>query len=259
MSFYQLVEPLFTSKIHKLAQKHHGPERAQGLSTRVSAAWRLVESLLSNNPASREATDVDERVRILNGCIIPRLERITNGFNQDLIRLSASPNHQAEAAAVMEERGRQMAQIELMMIMLLNSKMYSKQFWASLVRWQMYTYQENCIRLMEDYKEMTRHVSGDRCDVETILSALSTAVRRACEQPEPSPEKTTFGDAFAIRNIYDDPGLKALVESNMFTPQRQRELYEAAEEMMYQQPAFPPECYALLSNPNNISQLSVSG
>lgn len=73
--FYQLVEPLFTSKIHKLAQKHHGPERAQGLSTRVSAAWRLVESLLSNNPASREATDVDERVRILNGCIIPRLER----------------------------------------------------------------------------------------------------------------------------------------------------------------------------------------
>lgn len=103
---------------------------------------------------------------------------------------------------------------------------------------------------MEDYKEMTRHVSGDRCDVETILSALSAAVRRACEQPEPSPEKTTFADAFAIRNLYDDAGLKALVESNMFTPQRQRELYEAAEELMYQQPAFPPECYALLSNPN---------
>ncbi|KAG8944566.1 hypothetical protein FRC04_001689 [Tulasnella sp. 424] len=110
------------------------------------------------------------------------------------------------------------------------------------------------MRLLEDYRETTEHLSGDRGDVETILSALSAAARRACEQPQPSPEKTTFADAFAIRNLYEDPALKTLVDSTMFTPQRRRELYAAAEELMYQQPAFPPECYALLSNPNYVSR-----
>lgn len=252
MHFHQLVESLFATRPPSSIQQYPGLERAQNLSTRVSAAWRLVESLISTNPSAREVDNSAVRFQLINGCIIPRLERATNELNSSLIQLSASPNHQAEAAVVLEERGRQMAQIELMMLMLLNHDVYDGNFWASLVRWQMHTHQENCIRLLEDYKEATRHVSDNKCD---LLAALSAAVHRVCEHPEPSPEKVTFADAFTIRNLYDDPGLKALVESSKFTPQQRRELNEVAEELMYQQPAFPPECYALLSNPHKISQL----
>lgn len=101
---------------------------------------------------------------------------------------------------------------------------------------------------MKDYKEMTRHISDDRRDVDTIIACLSSAARKACDQPEPSLEKTTLVDAFEIRNIYDDPDLKALVESNLFTAERRKELSEVIEYLVDQEPAFPPECYALLSN-----------
>lgn len=177
-------------------------------------------------------------------CIIKRLERIETHYARRLRRplLLEGPYR-----LNMKELEAEIEQVELMLSLSDNCKSFGGEFWAAIARWQAASYRESCVRLLEDYKERTRHISGDR-DVNTIISALSKAVRAALDQAEPSPGKATLEDVFKIRNIYDNPELKALVESDMFTAQRRKELYEAADEWVLQQPVFPPECDALLSD-----------
>lgn len=186
--------------------------------------------------------------------IFKRLERVETRYST---YLSGSP-----CRVKMKELGADLAQVEMMLSLvqsfscdltdtnsvgdreLGDCEKVGREFWAAIAKWQAASYKESCIRLLEDYKERTRHISGDP-DVDTITRALSKAVAIV---PTAYPEKATLEDIFKIKTIYDDPELKALVESNMFTAKRRNELYEAAEDWALQQPVFPPECYALFSN-----------
>lgn len=98
---------------------------------------------------------------------------------------------------------------------------------------------------MRDYKNAVRNLSEDKDGVEAFIAALEKAVKRANALPEPDPEKARLSDAFAIRNVYDDHDVKALISSDRFTPEKRLKLQEAVEELLLEQPMFPPDCYAL--------------
>lgn len=70
-------------------------------------------------------------------------------------------------------------------------------------------------------------------------------MKRAHALPEPDPEKAQLADVFCIRNIYDDPDLKVLIASDRFTTEKRLALQEVVDDLLLQQPMFPPECYAL--------------
>ncbi|KAG8914928.1 hypothetical protein FRC00_009596 [Tulasnella sp. 408] len=109
----------------------------------------------------------------------------------------------------------------------------------------METYRRFGAKLLKDYKEATLNVEEDRDGVEAFISALEKAVKRADGLPEPDPEKAQLADVFWIRNIYDDPDIKALIASDQFTSEKRLALQEVVEDLLLQQPIFPPECYAL--------------
>lgn len=100
-------------------------------------------------------------------------------------------------------------------------------------------------KLLRDYKEAMFDMPEDKEEAEVFIGALEKAVGRAHALPEPDAEKAQFSDVFAVRNIYDDPDIKALVNSDRFTPEKRLVLQEAVEDLLSQQPMFPPECYAL--------------
>lgn len=85
----------------------------------------------------------------------------------------------------------------------------------------------------------------DREGVDAFIGALEKVVKRAHALPEPDPKKARISDVFSIRNAYDDPDVKALIDSNRFTSGKRLELQNAVEDLLSQQPIFPPECYAL--------------
>ncbi|KAG9041119.1 hypothetical protein FS837_012718 [Tulasnella sp. UAMH 9824] len=99
---------------------------------------------------------------------------------------------------------------------------------------------EVCKGLLEDYRDL----AGDEAKV--FVNALGQAAQTAYALPEPDPEKTEFHEAFHIRTVYDDPNVKKLVTSEMITPKKRLELERVSEEILQQQPMFPPECYAIL-------------
>lgn len=98
---------------------------------------------------------------------------------------------------------------------------------------------------MRDYRDATRDIPEDKDGAEVFIAALDRAVRRAHSLPEPDPEKARLSDVFLIRNVYDDEDMKALIFSDRFTPKKRLELQEAVEELLLDQPMFPPECYRL--------------
>ncbi|KAG8964242.1 hypothetical protein FRC00_003234 [Tulasnella sp. 408] len=126
-----------------------------------------------------------------------------------------------------------------------NSNSFGPEFWASIARWQIEAYRRFGNKLLQDYKDATCDMRENRDDVEVFTAALEKAVKRAYALPEPDPEKAQLEDVFSIRNIYDDPDVKALITPDRFSAEKRLALQEVVEELLMQQPMFPPECYAL--------------
>lgn len=82
-------------------------------------------------------------------------------------------------------------------------------------------------------------------EVKAFIGALEKAVQRAYGLPVPEEGKAQLSDVFSIRSIYNDPDVWALVTSERFTLEKRLELQRVAEELLIQQPMFPPNCYAL--------------
>ncbi|KAG8923756.1 hypothetical protein FRC00_005885 [Tulasnella sp. 408] len=127
-----------------------------------------------------------------------------------------------------------------------NKDSFDQSFWTKINRWQIGEYQRECQRLLQDYKGAMNSITQDSHNVDLIVKALEKATERAYELT--NPEKAEWFDVFVIRNIYDDPDLKALIDSDKFAPGRRQELYEAIEDMVLQYPLFPHQCYALVSH-----------
>ncbi|KAG8917573.1 hypothetical protein FRC01_002360 [Tulasnella sp. 417] len=145
-------------------------------------------------------------------------------------------------AKSLANREREIGHIKLMIHLLQNHDSYEPNFWASIVKWQIAQHKEQCRKLLQDYKWAARH---NTCDENSVLiaDALEKAAQRAYALEE--PEKPTFADVFVLRNIYDDPDLKAVISSR-FTSEQQLKLAKVVNNQMLQQPAFPPHCWSLL-------------
>ncbi|KAG9018643.1 hypothetical protein FRB90_011068 [Tulasnella sp. 427] len=146
---------------------------------------------------------------------------------------------------IIRSEGR-LAHVELIIKLIEERDTLDSHFWGEVNAWQIKEYQQSCEEFRQTYKRATSTIAHKDKNVKLITAALDKATERAyLLQPS---EKPTWEDAFVVRSIYDDPDLKALIESNRIPAERRRRMLEAAEEMALQQPLFPPECYALLSH-----------
>lgn len=59
-------------------------------------------------------------------------------------------------------------------------------------------------------------------------------------------EDAELPDAFLIRNLFDDEGLRAFVTSPALDEKLRKDLNDMEAMVIDEQPAFPPVCYALL-------------
>ncbi|KAG8914929.1 hypothetical protein FRC00_009597 [Tulasnella sp. 408] len=132
-----------------------------------------------------------------------------------------------------------------MVYLVKNRGSFGPKFWCSITSWQIETYRRFCEKLLMEYREATWDMLDDRDGVENFTRALETAVKRAHALPDPDPEKARLSDAFSIRNTYDDPDVKALIDSDRFTPGKRIELQNAVQDLLLRQPLFPLECYAI--------------
>ncbi|KAG8952462.1 hypothetical protein FRC04_004522 [Tulasnella sp. 424] len=139
---------------------------------------------------------------------------------------------------------RRVSHIELMVKLVENRESFDPKFWASIAKWQIDTYRRSCDNLLRDYKDSTRDMSDDKDGVEVFIAALEKAVQRAYALPEPDPEKAQISDVFVIRNVNDDPDVQSFIYSDRFSQEKRRALQETVEELLTEQPMFPPACYA---------------
>lgn len=86
----------------------------------------------------------------------------------------------------------------------------------------------------------------EKDDIRLLIDTLGTAVGRALAESVPSPKTAKFTDVFVIRQIHNDPDMKAILESDFFAPEDKQGMSQIAEEADQARPYFPPECYLLL-------------
>ncbi|KIO20909.1 hypothetical protein M407DRAFT_29462 [Tulasnella calospora MUT 4182] len=183
----------------------------------------------------------------------PADENVQSRFHPDLASLRARRSlwgprpsiHLIENDEEKRDSSRH-AHVELMLHLIENRESFDQSFWTKINQWQIGEYQQECQRFLQGYKRATDSIVQDGHNANLIVNALEKATQRAYELEK--PEKAQWFDVFVIRNIYDDPDLKALIDSDRFAPGKRQELYEAIEDMSLQYPLFPPECYALLSH-----------
>ncbi|KAG9003909.1 hypothetical protein FRB90_011088 [Tulasnella sp. 427] len=190
---------------------------------------------LSQKASNSSDSDEQTLLFILRNIILPRIQRALGnaGCNQPWAILSYDTERLSE---------RTVAHIELMVALICNRDRLTPELYASLVKWQLDAHRRYAQSLLQDYKEATRDFPDDD-DVKSFVSALEKAISRAQTLREPDPEKAQYYDVFSIRNIYDDPDIKALVASDRFTPEKRLKLQETVTNLLLQQPVFPPECY----------------
>ncbi|KAG8909950.1 hypothetical protein FRC01_006629 [Tulasnella sp. 417] len=191
--------------------------------------------------ALRSVDDGIERVMLK--IITPRFQRIQaeTSYSEWMPRWICTPwgTNKAKSLA---NREREIAHLNLMLHLLQNHDSYEPTFWASIVKWQIAQFKQQCSKLLQDYKWAARHNTCDETTV-FIADALEKAVQKVYALEE--PEKATFADAFVIRNIYEDPDLKAVISSR-FSSGQQLKLSKVVNNQMLQQPVFPPHCWSLL-------------
>ncbi|KAG8911424.1 hypothetical protein FRC01_005719 [Tulasnella sp. 417] len=188
---------------------------------------------------------VSDSSGILQGCIVPRIQRALSKVELDR-RIGPQGGLWGMSGLLPEKKNERMvAHIELMLYLVNNRESFGPGFWASIARWQIDTYRQFGDKLLRDYKTATQNIPVDRDGVQAFTDALEQAVKRAHTLQEPDQEKGQLSDVFYIRNIYEDPDIKLLIASDRFSPEKRLKLQESVEDLLQQQPVFPPECYAL--------------
>lgn len=180
---------------------------------------------------------------IFSAIVIPRISSVGKASGRQ--SSFTQPRYPASTRGLDIGNNPQVAHVNLMIYLLHTRDSYEPDFWADIVKWQMALHKQHSWKLLQDYKAAMKNNIFDRGNRELILSALEKAVQRV--NALEAPEKATFEDAFVIRNIYDDPDLKAVITSR-FSPDQQLRLSKTMDEILLQQPAFPPQCYSLLGH-----------
>ncbi|KIO19516.1 hypothetical protein M407DRAFT_30841 [Tulasnella calospora MUT 4182] len=194
--------------------------------------------VLSQIPVQQRAFDGDDSALIVRNCIIPRIQKmLTSAERYRHLRPRLCLLHPNNSIFEGKYQS-QVAHIELMIYLVKNPLSFTDEFVLTVSS-------KACEKFLREYREATCDMLDDRNGVDAFIGALEKAVKRAHALPEPDPEKAQLSDAFSVRNIYDDPDVKALIDSERFTPEKRLELQNAVEDLLLQQPIFPPNCYAI--------------
>ncbi|KAG8926078.1 hypothetical protein FRC00_003303 [Tulasnella sp. 408] len=137
-------------------------------------------------------------------------------------------------------------QIELMLNLVGNHGSFKPEFWAEIAQWQLRTYKELCAKFLEDFEDViAEYNTPDDEYVQMCRSVVKTAVQRALAEPEPCPGDVTWTDVFATRFIFQDPTLQGILDAAPALEGRPDRLDILIEDVLYQEPSFPPACRAL--------------
>ncbi|KIO27561.1 hypothetical protein M407DRAFT_232662 [Tulasnella calospora MUT 4182] len=247
------------------------------LSTRISNAEKRSQALLGapDDNCSREV----ECARIVRDLIVPRLERqvrlirfisatfglrLTADNSSDRLRASfISPSEaqlyswriinwwqslpDAQDWELARLQHNRMYHVELMLYLIESRDTHSSKFWTRVARWQVARHQDQCTRILANFKRARLEI--DPCDeprCQFLISKLQAAVGRTLLEPDPSPETVKFTDVFVIRELHDDPDMEKLIASNFFAQEDRQRLLRMTEEKRFGKPHFPPECYDML-------------
>ncbi|KAG9039326.1 hypothetical protein FS837_001014 [Tulasnella sp. UAMH 9824] len=212
---------------------------------------------------------------VLHDCIAPRLRRLkTSVFGPpqpnpaldrwDLAWILSLWRGERPGPTIKQKY--RLDQIELMLNLVGNHGSFKPEFWAEIAQWQLRTYKERkedqislgrhpdidpssssvCAKFLDDFEDMiAEYITPDDEYVQMCRSVVKTAVQRALTEPEPSPGDVTWTDVFATRFILQDPTLQATLDTAPALEGRPDRLDILVEDIVYQQPIFPPACRAL--------------
>ncbi|KAG8976592.1 hypothetical protein FRC05_003431 [Tulasnella sp. 425] len=216
---------------------------SQSPADRISAVED--EAVLVLSSLSKDRPDDINSCVVIRSCILPRISRLVTDLDMDRNAQFRAQFPNGADRIPGEKYERRIRHIELMLQLVKNRESFGPGFWASIAKWQVQTYQRYCTKLLEDYINSTRSMSESRDEAKVFIGTLEKALQRAYALPEPDEGKAQLSDVFFIRSIYNDPDVRALVASERFTPEKRLEVQRVAEELLRQQPMFPPKCYAL--------------
>ncbi|KAG8912230.1 hypothetical protein FRC01_005212, partial [Tulasnella sp. 417] len=127
-----------------------------------------------------------------------------------------------------------------------NHDSFGPDFWVKIAHWQLLEYQRDARKLLEDYD---KHVSMlEKVEPITRLyrAALAKAVERAQAESPLNGYDVTWSDVFIIRHLSYDPDLKGVIHNSDVTSLEGRQkLMRLIDELLLDEPHFPPECYSL--------------
>ncbi|KIO27579.1 hypothetical protein M407DRAFT_23262 [Tulasnella calospora MUT 4182] len=198
-------------------------------------------------PGPAQEEDDDEKLaKVMQECIAPRLARL---------RASYFDPHQQRPVSdwwgvtwlfalwggkldvSIDRHERRITNIEIMLKLLDNRDSLPPEFWKVTANSQLGGYQEGAMRILRSFERYISELESIEPSHRVYQSALAKAVERA--QAEPSLNEATWADVFIIRYLWFDPTLKAVIDSEKWTPSEGRQAFMAViDEVLLDQPYF---------------------
>ncbi|KIO32273.1 hypothetical protein M407DRAFT_18836 [Tulasnella calospora MUT 4182] len=197
--------------------------------------------------------DDDKVAKVMQEVIAPRLARLRTSYFgphephliSDWLGVSwLFALWRGESGVSIHRHERRITNIELMLNLVDNRDSLGSNIWKRIALWQLLKYQREAREFLERFeRRISKLKDEDRALHEAYRSALAKAVRRA--QAKRPLNNATWADVFVIRHLYHDPTLKSAIDSH-WTPSKDRQdLMAKIDQMMLEEPHFPPECHAL--------------
>ncbi|KIO18355.1 hypothetical protein M407DRAFT_225876 [Tulasnella calospora MUT 4182] len=168
-------------------------------------------------PAREEDDDDEKLAKVMQECIAPRLARLVISLLHRYRKLG--PKLTFGILGLLE-----------------NCDSLPPEFWKVTANSQLEGYQEGAMRILRSFERYIFELENVEPSHRVYLSALAKAVEQA--QAEPSLNEATWADVFIIRHLWFDPTLKAVIDSEKWTPSEGRQAFMAVidEEPSHKQP-----------------------
>ncbi|KAG9018734.1 hypothetical protein FRB90_010202 [Tulasnella sp. 427] len=192
-----------------------------------------------------KSAPVDEKVPIglLEDCVEPRLKSLKSDFENEANARSHSSFFGTESKWLQPGSRYQirLAHVELMLYLIRRRSEISRNDWLNIANWQLATHREACHRLQISYhKATTPH--ADLPGVQSVRAILLSTRKAAYAQCD-FVDNADIYDAFVRRNVFDQPELRGLLDSDTMDLKAKAEMNKIEVGLVAQQPAFPKWCY----------------
>ncbi|KAG8925826.1 hypothetical protein FRC01_009639 [Tulasnella sp. 417] len=146
----------------------------------------------------------------------------------------------------MDDYQRRMTHIELLQTIVQNYHRFDSTFWSKIVRWQLEEYHRESKRILKDFNKALADHGHLEPGHRAYQRAIATATQAALAEPGPSPGDVTWADVFTVRHLFQDPALKAVIDSGWTSSDQRLELLAFIDQVLLEEPQFPPDCHAFL-------------